>query len=218
MPASRFAAWAGDPTAERVTGVIRVIERPNPSVSSALGAAAVVTRGAAPKVTGVTTPRPSAIEVTQITQSTTPALPRKPIADQYSNPGNLSNPQEEQCTTSGDDAANPVWWCDLFEQLAALRQLNGGRPREDAEVLAFRDTILEWHHRYGARPDSRRCPGCGDELGDEAGLVLCDGARVHLDGVRGVNCLITYGQQWRGAALVALRVLGLDPPEGFTWR
>jgi hypothetical protein len=165
MPASRFAAWAGAPTAERVTGVTKVIERPNPSVSAALGAVAVVTRGVATKVTGVTTPRLSAIEVTQITQSATPGFTRKLIADQCSNPGNLSNPQKEQCATSVDAAADPVWWRALFEQRAARRQLNGGRLREEAEVLAFSDTILEWHHRYGARPDSQRCPGCGDEFG-----------------------------------------------------
>jgi hypothetical protein len=216
MPASRFAAWAGAPTAERVTGVTRVTERPNPSVSAALEADAEVTRAMQAKVTGVTAPRPSATEVTQVTQSTTPGFTRKLIADQCSNPGNLSNPQKEQCATSVDAAADPVWWRALFEQRAALRQLNGGRLREEAEVVAFSDTILEWHHRSGARPDSRRCSGCGDELRGGADLALCDGARVHLDAVHGVNCIITYGQKWRGAAVTALRTLGLDPPKRFT--
>jgi hypothetical protein len=50
----------------------------------------------------------------------------------------------------------------------------------------------------------------------EADLALCDGARVHLDAVRGVNCVIAYGQKWRGAAVTALRALGLDAPRGFT--
>jgi hypothetical protein len=115
-----------------------------------------------------------------------------------------------------DVAANPVWWRALFEQRAAFRELNGGRPQEEAEGLAFSDTILEWHHRYGARPDARRCPGCSDEFAGEAGLVLCDGARVHFDSAHGGNCLIAYGQKWRGAALAGLLMLGLDPPEGFT--
>jgi len=64
--------------------------------------------------------------------------------------------------------------------------------------------------------DPRRCPACGDEFCGETGLVLCDGARVHLDGARGVNCLIAYGQRWRDAALAGLRVLGVYPPDGFT--
>jgi hypothetical protein len=142
MSASRFAAWAGAPTAERVTGVTRVTERANPSVSVALEADAEVTRAMEPRVTGVTAPRPSATKVTQVTQSATPGFTRKLIADQCSNPGNLSNPQKEQCATSIDAAADPVWWRALFEQRAALRRFNGGRLREEAEVVAFSDTIL----------------------------------------------------------------------------
>jgi hypothetical protein len=76
--------------------------------------------------------------------------------------------------------------------------------------------ILEWHLRYGARPDPGLCAGCCDELAAGDGLDLSDGARVHLDGVRGVNSVTAYGQKWRGAAMVALEVLGIDPPQGFT--
>jgi hypothetical protein len=85
----------------------------------------------------------------------------------------------------------------------------------DAERLAFSEMILEWHRRYGARPNPHRCAGCGDALIGEHVLALCDGARVHLDGARGVNCVITYGKKWRGAAVAALRDLGFDPPKGF---
>jgi hypothetical protein len=72
MPASRFAAWAGAPTAERVTRVTRVTERPNPSVSAALGVGSEVTRAAERKVTEVTARSPSAIELTQVTQHPMP--------------------------------------------------------------------------------------------------------------------------------------------------
>jgi hypothetical protein len=111
---------------------------------------------------------------------------------------------------------DPAWWRGFSEERAAIREIGGGRRREEAEGLAFGDVILRWHHRYGVRPDSRRCAGCDDELTGEAGLVLCDGTRLHLDGARGVNCAIAYGLKWRGAAVAALRVLGLDPPRGFT--
>jgi len=216
MPASRFAAWAGAPTAERVTRVIRVTERPHLSFPAALEAVSGVTRVAEPEVTRVTAPRPNMMEVTQVTQGTRPGLPRKPAAYQCRNPGNLGNPQEGQCAASGDAAANPIWWRTFIEQRAAIRQLNSGRPRDEAEMLAFSDTVLEWHHRCGAHCDPRRCPACGDEFRGEEGLILCDGARVHLGGARGVNCLIAYGQKWRGAALTGLRVLGVSPSEGFT--
>lgn len=216
MPASRFAAWAGNRTESRVTGVTRVTYNPNTSISAVLGVAAEVTRAAEPKVTRVTAPSLSVDEVTPVTQRSTLRLPRKPISDQCSNPGNPSNPQNEEYPTSLNVAADPAWWRDFFEERAAIREIDGGRSQEDAEELAFGDVILEWHHRHGAHSDPRRCPGCGDELAGEADLALCDGARVHLDAVRGVNCVIAYGQKWRGAAVTALRALGLDPPKGFT--
>src|SRR5215469_15412549 len=115
-------------------------------------------------------------EVTQVTQSTRPGWPEKPIAYQCPNPGNLDNPPEGQCAASADPAANPIWWGAFFEQRAAVRQLNSGRPRDEAE-LAFSDTIVEWHHRHGSHCDPRRCPACGDKFCGETGLVLCDGAR-----------------------------------------
>jgi hypothetical protein len=49
----------------------------------------------------------------------------------------------------------------------------------------------------------------------KGGLALNDGARVHFDAVRRVDCIIAYGQKWRGAAAAALRELGFDPPQGF---
>jgi hypothetical protein len=216
MPASRFAAWAGNRTGSRVTGVNRVTDDPNASISPTLGVAAGVTRPAEPKVTGVTGPTLSAAEVTQVTQHAMPRLPKKPIGDQCSNPGNPGNAQSEEYPTSLNVAADPAWWRDFFKERAAIREIEGGRSQEDAEELGFNDVFLEWHRRHGAHPDPRRCPGCGDELAGEADLALCDGTRVHLDAVRGVNCVIAYGQKWRGAAVTALRALGLDAPRGFT--
>jgi hypothetical protein len=216
MPASRFAAWVGARTESAVTRVTRVTETPNPSFSVALEAAAEVTRAAEPKVTGVPAPSPSATEVTQITQRPTTRLLRKSTGDQHSNPGNPSNPQNGECPNSPEITADPAWWHDFAEERAAIREIDGGYPREEAEGLAFGDVILEWHHRYGVRPASHRCAGCDDELTGEAGLVLSDGARVHLDDMRGVDCAIAYGLKWRGAAVAALRALGVDPPPGFT--
>jgi hypothetical protein len=216
MPASRFAAWVGARTESAVTRVTKVTETPNPSVSAALEAAAEVTLASEPKVTPVTAPSPSAMGVTQVTQRPTARFPRKPIDVQYINPGNPSNTQNEECPTSPEVGVDPAWWRGFSEERAAIREIDGRRPREEAERLAFADVILKWHHRHGMRPDSRRCAGCDDELNGEAGLVLCDGARVHLDGARGVNCAIAYGLKWRGAAVAALRALGLDPPRGFT--
>jgi hypothetical protein len=74
--------------------------------------------------------------------------------------------------------------------------------------------ILEWHRRHGTRPDPHRCAGCGDDLPSKGDLALCDGARVHFDAVRGVDCIIAYGKKWR-SAVAALRELGFNPAQGF---
>jgi len=176
MSASRFAAWAGAPTAERVTRVIRVTERPPECFRGFGNSFWGNPRRGAGGYQGCRA-RPSMTEVTQVTQSTRPGWPEKPIAYQCPNPGNLGNPPEGQWAASADPAANPIWWGAFFEQRAAVRQLNSGRPRDEAE-LAFSDTIVEGHHRYGSHCDPRRCPACGDEFCGETGLVLCDGARA----------------------------------------
>lgn len=111
---------------------------------------------------------------------------------------------------------NPSWWRDLFEERAAHRQTDAGYTRSQAERLAFGEAVLEWHRRHGTRSDPNRCAGCGEEMPINYGLALCDGARVHFDGVRGVGCIIEYGQRWRGAAVISLRALGLKSPDGYT--
>lgn len=153
MPASRFRRHGRALLRTRVT---KVVETPNPSFSAVLGATTEVTRATVPKVTGVTVPNLSAIEVTQCP---TARFPRKPVDDQYSNPGNPSNTQNVECPTSPEVAADPAWWRGFSEERAAIRETDGGRRREEAAGLAFADVILKWHQRYGVRPNSRRCAG-----------------------------------------------------------
>jgi hypothetical protein len=107
------------------------------------------------------------------------------------------------------------WWFDLFNERAAHRECDGGYSRAEAEQLAFGEMLLEWHRRHGARPDPHRCAGCDDELPSKGGLTLCDGAVVHFDAVRGVDCIVSYGRKWRGAAAAALNAIGICPPKGF---
>jgi hypothetical protein len=46
----------------------------------------------------------------------------------------------------------------------------------------------------------------------EAALDLADGTRVHLDEAHRLDCLLAFGERWRGEAVAGLRALGLDPP------
>src|SRR6266568_6045719 len=101
--------------------------------------------------------------------------------------------------------AGRAWWQRHFIIRTIDRELGGYRSRHEAELLAFGDMILEWHRRHGARLDLRRCAGCDDDLPDFTGIVVDrDGLRVHFDAVRRNECIIAYGQRWRGAATRAL--------------
>jgi hypothetical protein len=106
-------------------------------------------------------------------------------------------------------------WRRRFVIRTIERELGGYRSHPDAELLAFGDMTVEWHRRHGVRPDPRRCAGCDDELPDFAGIVVDrDNVRVHFDAVRRDECIIAYGQRWRGAAARALIAMGLPVPPG----
>ena len=113
-------------------------------------------------------------------------------------------------------ALAPKWWRDRYAARVVHWLLHGQRPWQHAECLAFAELILTWHLQHGTPPDPRCCAGCGDDLPDHSGLVIDrEGSRVHLDGVRGSNCIIAYGARWRGAAVAGLHELGIEPPDGF---
>jgi hypothetical protein len=111
--------------------------------------------------------------------------------------------------------ADPMWQAHYSARIVHWF-LRGQRRWHEAEAIAYDELLMEWHEHYGARSDPRRCAGCGHELLGDGGLVLSDGAHLHLAGARGVECVIAYGHKWRGAAVAALRALGLNAPRGFT--
>ena len=114
------------------------------------------------------------------------------------------------------DRSQATWWRRSFILRTTDREMSGYRSRRKAELLAYGDLILMWHRRHGVRPNPLRCAGCDDDLPDDAGIVVDGGdVRVHFDGVRHDDCIIAFGQKWRGAAVEALKGLGVDPPEGF---
>src|SRR5215471_20221409 len=91
MPASRFAAWAGNLTEIGVTNVTEVIGPQKPPVSAGLGKSFEVTRAAEAKVTKVTSSSVT-MEVTPVTQLPIAGLSTKVIDDHGNSPGNPSYP------------------------------------------------------------------------------------------------------------------------------
>jgi hypothetical protein len=104
---------------------------------------------------------------------------------------------------------DPTSWSDLYEERAAHRQFDGGNPRVEAELLAWRDIEWRWHLAHRERASAEVCAGCDQLIRADEALDLIDGARVHM---RGCRCRIAYEQRWRRAATNALAALGLQPP------
>lgn len=100
----------------------------------------------------------------------------------------------------------PEWEARHREALAHWRRL--GFP-ERAAQLAWGALQNRWHREYGKRFPTWQCAGCGQPIGGLPALTMIDGNRVHLDDI---DCIIRYGQHWRGEATQALVAIGLQPP------
>jgi hypothetical protein len=61
----------------------------------------------------------------------------------------------------------------------------------------------------GKRWPTWQCAGCDAPIGGSQALNLPDGNRVHFEPI---DCLIRFGERWRGDASAALIALGLEPP------
>jgi len=107
--------------------------------------------------------------------------------------------------------ADPSRWRDLYEERAAHREFDGGYPRAEAELLAWREIEWRWHMAHGERVPPDLCAGCRRPIGTAKFLDLIDGARLHNNGY---DCLIRRSERWRAAATRALTALGLQPPAG----
>ena len=51
-----------------------------------------------------------------------------------------------------------------------------------------------------------QCAGCGEPIGGLEALALANSHRVHFETL---DCLLRYGERWRGAATHALVATGL---------
>jgi hypothetical protein len=203
MPASRFAAWANTPAKTRDAGVT---EAPDPSILATFGGTTALTQAADARGTS---PSPTSGEVTPVTQSLELGLPGKPIVHHGGNPSNPGNPENQVCRVSQSAATDPDLWRDFFEERAAIREFDGLLPRTEAELQAWGELLNKWHLLYGRRWPVWQCSGCDEPIGDLPALSNIDGNRVHF------GCCARFGGRWRGAAVIGLRALGLEPPKAF---
>ena len=133
--------------------------------------------------------------------------------------GGVSNPQRNGATVqhlmaeSTSDRADPTpavkWRARNREALAYWSTFH---PADEAARLAWGEIENHWHMQYGERVPHWQCAGCREPIGGLPALDLADGNRVHLDQAHGLDCLLAFGERWRGEATCGLRALGLNPP------
>jgi hypothetical protein len=85
-------------------------------------------------------------------------------------------------------------------------------PASEAARFAWGELEDRWHRLRGRRWPAWQCAGCDAPIGGLPALDLADGNRVHFDGAHGLDCLLAFGERWRGEATCGLRALGLNPP------
>lgn len=103
--------------------------------------------------------------------------------------------------------AEPADW--LARYCEALVYWGALHPPGKAARLAWGELQNRWHRLHGERVPEWQCAGCDEPIGGLPVLDLGDGNRAHLDRL---DCLIRYGERWRGAATRALVSIGLQPP------
>jgi hypothetical protein len=112
----------------------------------------------------------------------------------------------------GADLSAPQDWPALYrESLATFRVLH---PEQEAEQLARGHMVNRWHMEHGERVPPHLCAGCREPIADARTLDLADGCRVHDDAES--ECLLKYGQRWRGAAARALEAAGCPSRESMS--
>jgi hypothetical protein len=104
----------------------------------------------------------------------------------------------------------PAWraWMNYRIRAWMARRLS----RAEAMHSVWAEAEYLWHCRHGTPADPDRCAGCGEWMLDGPGIRFMDRAVVHFGNPDWLDCLILYGQAWRGAASAGLVALGLKQP------
>jgi hypothetical protein len=130
-----------------------------------------------------------------------------------SSPAGETALEERSAIVATGDASDPAFWRDLFEERAAILQYDGTRSRAEAEQLAWGELQNRWHlAHHGERVPRHLCAGCRRPIDEAPALDLIDGCRVH--DAAGHDCVIRWGERWRGAATRALVAMGLPAATG----
>ena len=85
-----------------------------------------------------------------------------------------------------------------------------------AERRAYGTLLNEWASERGTKHDPANCAGCGKKIDSSPLVEVFEKAVVHLGGNYGVECVIQYGEKWRGEAQRGLEAVGVKAPSGWS--
>ena len=116
----------------------------------------------------------------------------------------------------GSDGWSAMDWQEFFDERAGIAEFNRGLPRDQAEAHAFSCCVGEWLRRNPTRSVTGRCALCGESSGMLlpylTGYSVSDPGHTWLH----QECSLTWHQERRAKAVVALEGIGIKPPAEFS--
>ncbi len=106
-------------------------------------------------------------------------------------------------------------WLAYFEERAAIAEIDGEMPRQEAERIALNDAVATWLHKNPPGQQSEdRCAACGEGFGemgqDTVPLIAGPGQHAWLHH----HCIDAWHHRLRQEAVRALETMGIPTPEG----
>ena len=104
-------------------------------------------------------------------------------------------------------------WHEFFEERAGIIEFDGGKPREQAEVMAFECCVAEWMHRHPVPSTPGQCLECGQpaQTDDQLELFETEGTdQVWLH----KRCWSVWYAGRKASAAAALRSLSFQESGG----
>ena len=111
-------------------------------------------------------------------------------------------------TARSPPARNATDWQALYDERAAIREIDGELPCLNAEQLAFDDCVAHWLVQHPPEPtdDTTGCVACGAALGDDGVPVLARDSHTWVHS----RCHSSWLADRRQQAAETLRAMGVS--------
>lgn len=99
-------------------------------------------------------------------------------------------------------------WQAFFDERVGIAEFDGGQPREQAEVLAFRSCVIEWLDRHPCHSDPGHCAACGAPEREACTIVPFE-TKSHGYAWIHPECWGRWYETRKAAAVAGLAALGI---------